>query len=281
MPLMTVLYIKWKNAGKGSRKTAVFLVSCITIAILLPNVTTYLSINNLLNQAASISNNWEKASFISGHVIGMTAYGWSPRAGMDYWKFLLTGAGLCGEMAMAGTNLMNAAGLEARRIVFPGEDHSFIEVNIDGDWLIADPGDYGSKLVTRTEMTTRRVGTIGSVSYVAAYTEDSFIELTEQYVNIDTIVIRITRNGKPLACAQVVLKHRFEDRTVQLPCDDRAFHTDINGTVMLRLGKPYYVNKYKGSEEYYWIYVNGQNTNHNVTSTGSGQIQLVEIDLND
>jgi hypothetical protein len=41
----------------------------------------------------------------------------------------------------------------------------------------------------------------------------------------------------------------------------------------------YYINDFKGSEEYYWIYVNGQNTGHNVTSTGTGQIQSLEIDL--
>jgi hypothetical protein len=67
--------------------------------------------------------------------------------------------------------------------------------------------------------------------------------------------------------------------TSSLVCDGRTFYTDVNGTVTLHLGKPYYVNDFMGSEEYYRVYVNGQSTGHNVTSTGTGQIQSLEIDL--
>jgi hypothetical protein len=45
------------------------------------------------------------------------------------------------------------------------------------------------------------------------------------------------------------------------------------------MGKPYYIGELKGSEEYYWIYGNGENTDHNVTNTGTGVVQLVEVDL--
>ena len=103
--------------------------------------------------------------------------------------------------------------------------------------------------------------------------------MTQQYQSTDTITIVVTRNGDPLADAQVVLKHRFGSLTTQLPCDGREFYTDVNGAVTLHLGKTHYINEFKGSEEYYWIYVNGQNTSRNVTSTGTGQIQSIEIDL--
>jgi hypothetical protein len=59
----------------------------------------------------------------------------------------------------------------------------------------------------------------------------------------------------------------------------RAFYTDTNGTVALHLGKLAYVAPFEKTDAYYWIYVDGQNTDHNVTSTGTGQTNIVEIDL--
>jgi hypothetical protein len=227
-----------------------------------------------------MSNEWDRASLISQRVIETTGFGEVPRAGEDYWKFILTGAGLCKEMSIAGTNLMSAAGLIARRVVFPGENHALIEVKIGGDWWVSDPGYYSGELVSRTERAKRRIERVGSLTYVVAYTENGFIELTQQYVPTDTIVIRITRNGEPFADAQVVLKHKFRNITTRLPCDDRSFHTDVNGTVTIHMGKPLYINEFKESEEYYWIYVNGENTGRNIASTETGRTRLVQIDVN-
>lgn len=279
--LMIVSSAKWKSPPSGlfRKRAAAIFASGLVIAILLPNIAVFVGANGLLDQTALMSNEREKASFISRRVIETTAFRWVPRAGQDYWMFLLSGAGMCGEMAIEGTNLMRSAGFTARRVVLPGEDHAFIEVKVDGDWLVADPGYYGANLTTRIERAARRIIEVGSISYVVAYTENAFIELTQQYVSTDTIKIRITGNGEPLADAEIVLKHRFGGLTTQLPCDDRTFHTDVNGTVTLHMGKPHYINEFRGSEEYYWIYVNGQPTGRNVTSTGTSQIQFVEIPL--
>jgi hypothetical protein len=277
VPVMVIQYAKWKGPASRlwSKRYAAIVASGLTIAVLLPNVAAFAGVNVLLNKTAYMASDSEKASFVYARVFDMTAFGWSPRAGMDYWKFLLSGAGACGEMAIANTNLMTASGLEARRVIIPGEDHAFVEVNIGGKWLVSD----GPKLVTRAEMAAKRIGEIGSLSYVVAPTENSFIELTQQYVSTDTIIIRITRNGEPLADVAIALKHTFNGKLMQLPCDGCTFHTNVNGTVMLHIGKLHYIGKYKGSEEYYWIYANGQNTGHNVTSTGTGITQRVEIDL--
>jgi hypothetical protein len=281
VPLMVALYAKWNGSAKGlfKRRSIVFLVSGLVIAVLLPNAAAFVGVDSLMNQTGSMGSEAMKASFLSERVRDMTAFGYLPRAETDYWKFLLSGAGQCGEMAVTGVALMKAAGLVARTVVIPGEDHEVIEVWVDGNWLVAAPGDSGGLLITRAEMAAKRVEGVGSLSYVVAQTETGFIELTQQYEGTDTITIVVTRNGEPLADAQVVLKHRFGSLTTQLPCDGREFHTDVNGAVTLHLGKMCYINEFKGSEEYYWIYVNGQNTGHNVTSTGTGQIQSSEIDL--
>lgn len=261
------------------KKTTILAASLLIISILLPNVAVYVGVNGVLSQAASRNTDLEKASFISGRVNEITAFGLPPRAKEDYWMFLMSGTGHCREMAIACTNLMKEAGLESRRVAFPGEDHALVEVKIDGEWLVSDSGYYGYNLLTRAERAAKRIQEIGSLSYVVALTETSFIELTEYYVNIDTIIFRITSEGKPLADTEVVLKHKFGNLETQLPCDDCAFHTDVNGTVTLHMGELHYVNAFAGSEEYYWVYVNGKNTGYKVTSTGTGITQLLEIEL--
>ena len=279
VPLIVALESKWVGRLGRNKKYLAFLTSGLAISVLLPNMSVLIGINGLSNAAESLNGDSAKASFISGRVIALTAFGWIPRAGPDSWKFLMLGAGACGEMAMAGTDLMKEATLEVRKVALPGEDHAFIEVMVDGEFLIADSGYYGTELITRSERADRRVKEIGSLTYAVALTENSFIELTQQYVSTDTIVIRITRNGEPLSDVSVTLKHKFGSLTTQLPVDGNAFHTDVNGTISLHMGKPHYINGFKGSEEFYWIYADGQNTGYNVTSTGTGLVHSVEIDL--
>ena len=143
----------------------------------------------------------------------------------------------------------------------------------------------GPSIITRAEMTDKRVRSIGSLTYAVTLTEDSFIELTQDYVeNADSITLRITRNGLPVTDARVELRHKFvmESGSImqQLPHMDRAFITNNDGKVAFCLGKPSYIGEFKDSEEFYWIYVNAQNTSLKVTSSGTGLIQpILEIEV--
>jgi hypothetical protein len=172
---MVILHTKWKNGGKRFLNMRnVFLLALLTIATLLPHLIAYVCVNNFLKQVASWSTEYGKASFISQPVRDMTAFGCIPRAGTDFWEFILSGAGSCGEMAMVGTKFMNDAGLVARVISFPGEDHSFIEVKINDEWLVADPGYYAGNIITRSERAGRRISEFGAISYAVALADSSF-----------------------------------------------------------------------------------------------------------
>jgi hypothetical protein len=122
-----------------------------------------------------------------------------------------------------------------------------------------------------------------TISYAVAYIESSFIELTSYYANTDIIRIKIADNGEPLESMPVVLVHTLRYGSngydVQLPGEGYAFHTDANGAIILHLGRLAYTAAFGKTDQYYLIYVNGQNTGHSVTSTGTGLTQLVEIDL--
>jgi hypothetical protein len=200
-----------------------------------------------------------------------------PSTNFDFAKFLMVGVGSCGEMARAAKTLFDNLGLESRLVSFPGEDHMFVEVKLDGTWLVIDPG-YRLNLITREARGSKRLEDIGGLSYVVAYTDQGLIELTPYYVATDRIVIRVTDNGEPIANARVVLSHTFMGNKMSLP----EFHSNVNGTVELNLGPLTYNNsEIEPVEPYYWIYINDQNTKLKVNSTGSGKSIYIEVEMAD
>lgn len=281
----TCLYINSKKfEGKLlSRKIAAF---ALTTTVLMPYVATFLGLTSALSVARAAQSNTEKVEFVSDYVRTITTSFWGlrgiegryiifHRASSDFLKFLIVGAGSCGEMAHATKAFFDNLNLESRIVIFPGEDHMFVEVKLNGTWLVVDPG-YGLTLVTREERGSRRLERLGGLSYVVAYTDQGLIELTPYYVTTDRIVIRVTENGEPIANARIVLKHTFMGKKISLP----KLHSDVNGTVEFNLGPLAYNNsKIEPAEPYYWIYVNGQNTELKVSSSGSGQSIYVEADL--
>ena len=58
-------------------------------------------------------------------------------------------------------------------------------------------------------------------------------------------------------------------------------YTDGNGTFTLHFGALNYNSKVNEVEPFFWVYINGQNTGRNVTSTGTNQTNIVEVNLTD
>jgi len=190
-------------------------------------------------------------------------------------KYLMMGVGGCGELAKATRTLLNLLGLESRIVEFPGEDHVFIEVKLNGSWIVVDPG-YSLNLVTREDRASRRIREMGGLSYVVAHTEYGIVDLTREYVSTDLIRIRVTYNGEPLANAKIALRHKFVGSLRSLP----EVYTDINGTVNMYIG-PISYNKtsVEPAEPFFWIYVNGMNTGRKVNSTSSGESHYIDIEM--
>jgi len=273
-----ILFSKiWRKAQRRlcSKKIIIFISLA---SILIPHVSVFACYNGVLLEASLIVNESDRVIFVSSYVNRITAFGYPFRANDDLWKFLLSSSGRCGEMATATVTFLNNLNIKARKVSFPGEDHAFVEVKINGTWYVVDPGYYSSAILTREERASLRIGDLGAISYVIAYTDSSFVELTQYYVKTDTIIIRITYNGEPLANAKIYLKHKFMGRTMRLPDSSSAFYTDGNGTVVLHMGALTYNSKAEPYEPYYWIYVNDKNTSYTVTSTGTGKTHLTEID---
>jgi hypothetical protein len=219
---------------------------------------------------------------ITGDVPIIIGYG---RAYDNFFKFLLSGGGRCGETSMWETEILKDIGFEARKVGFPGEDHAFVEVKINGAWKVVDPG-YSYILVSRMERAERRVQEAGTISYVAAYLENGFVELTPEYVKTDTIIIRVTQDGEPLAGASVTLAHTLvtdgNSRTQELPGNGLSFQTDTNGTVTLHLGQieeNVYIRSFVDTQPFYLVRVNGKTTPLKIISTGTGITTELETDI--
>lgn len=281
IPLLIYL-VKYKpKENLSRRKVGALLIFTLSISILMPPLTAYACYNTLLSQASS-KDEFGKAMFISDFVraTNLNFPLLDPfRANKDFWKYLIVGVGACGEMEMATSTFLNKLGFQTREVRFPGENHAFTEVEINGTWMVLDPGYFQSRILTREERAAERIKEFGAISYVITYVDGSFVELTNYYVPTDTIKITVTSNGEPLANAHVYLTHKFMSSIWRLPDESQTFILDSNGTIILRMGKLSYNDKAKEYDDCYWINVNGIDTGYNITSTGTDKEQLVRIDL--
>ncbi|HUJ84743.1 MAG TPA: transglutaminase domain-containing protein [Candidatus Acidoferrales bacterium] len=289
MPLVIVFavyLIKYRPAKTWGKLVAPLLVLMIVASFFLPMAAASIGYDQIIARASGIKNKEDQVRFIAGNMLATTTETFNVvRANNDFEKLLLCGDGACGEAAMSMVTYLRALGFNAMEVGFPGEDHEFVEVEMNGTWLVVDPG-YNMTLVPIAARAEARVQEAGTISYVAAYTADGFTELTQQYVNTDTIVVRVTQYGEPVADASVTFVHTLvtdgNARSMELPGNGFSFHTDINGTVTIRLGK-IGANVYQGSftqtQPYYVVYVNGKSTQQKVTSTGTGITAEINIDL--
>jgi hypothetical protein len=275
-----------KSESKGKLLSKKMVATVLSIVILMPYAVAFLGFNSALSGMRAMQNENDRVEFVSEFVHSITTSFWGlrglkreysvlHRASSDFLKFLMVGVGSCGEMAHATKAFLDNLDLESRVVSFPGEDHMFVEVKLNGTWLVVDPG-YGLNLVTREERGSKRLRELGGLSYVVAYTDQGPIEVTKHYVTTDQIIIRVTDGEVPIANARVILKHTFMGNTRSLP----EFYSDANGTVKLSLGPLTYNNsKIEPVEPHYWIWVNNRNTNLKVSSTGSGKSVLIELNL--
>ena len=103
--------------------------------------------------------------------------------------------------------------------------------------------------------------------------------MTHYYVPTDLIIIRVTKHGFPASGIRVVLIHEFKGNTMSIPGNGYCFYTDNSGQVVIHLGGVTYYDKCAPYEPHYWIYINGQNTSKKITSTASGKIWSIDIEL--
>ena len=255
-----------------------FIGLILAISILLPNITVFACQNSVLSQATNINIPSERIEFIASFVRNASTYN-IYRSNIDFWKYLLVGTGACLETAIATKTLLNEAGFEAREVSLPGEDHAFVEVKMNDTWMVVDPGYSFLEPITREQRAAARIREFGAISYAIAYSGSSFIEVTSSYVPTDTIIIKVTHGIEPIVNTQVYLVHKFMSRTLQIPDAATSFYTDANGEVTLHIGALTFNENANEYDTCYWVYVNGKNTGYNVTSTGTGIVRSVEIDL--
>ena len=282
---MMCLYFNSKEVERKllSKKIVAF---ALAIVILLPYAMAFLGFNSAISVIKATQIKTDRAELASDYVSSITASFWGltgleggyfilHRARSDFLKFLMVGVGSCGEMAHTTKGFFDSLDLESRIVSFPGEDHMFVEIKLNDTLLVVDPG-YGMNLVTREERASMRLRELGGLSYVVAHTDQGLIEVTNNYVTTDQITIRVTDSGEPIANAKVILKHTFLGQTRPLP----EFYSDTNGSVEFSLGPLAYNNsKIEPVEPYYWIWVNGKNTDLKASSTGSGKSVSIEVDL--
>jgi hypothetical protein len=292
IPMMLAVGIYFKfSKPQNQRKVISLALSSLTL--LLPYSFAYFGYFGLLNSAAAIGSSIDKATFISQVGMAVTGNGYLIQnlvranfgSSQDFTKFLISGAGACGETSMFEQDCLEKLGFVTLKVGFPGEDHAFVEVKINSTWLVIDPG-YNMMLVSRSYRAAARISEVGTISYVTGNRDGAFIELTQDYVPTDTIIIRVTRGNKPINDVSVNLVHQLRYDTssypMDLPGDGFSFHTDSNGTIIIHLGKigqGAYNTEFGNTDPFYQVYINGEPTNYKINSTGTGLTTFVPVDL--
>ena len=180
---------------------------------------------------------------------------------------------------MSTSTFLNSLGTDSREVNLPGEDHTFVEVMLNRTWFVLDPGYYHGEILTREQRADRRLSEMGSISYVVANENSSFVELTQSYVPTDTIIIRVVDENEPVLNAQIYLEHTFMGASWRLPDATNVFYSDVNGNAIMHLGSLDYNSTAQKADNFFQVYVNGIRTEKTVTSTGANQTQLIQIDI--
>lgn len=101
--------LSWSNRLK------ILAVTCFAIAVLMPNAVALFGLSHVVGETQTLVDIQDKVSYIDYRVNALTKYTWLFRANLDNWKFLLSGAGQCGEMASLSNIIMQSSAMTSRR----------------------------------------------------------------------------------------------------------------------------------------------------------------------
>jgi len=199
------------------------------------------------------------------------------RSENSFLKYLISGIGSCGETANHVITILNEHNILSRKVNFQGEDHSFIEYYENNTWYVVDPGYFGSTILTREERGNRRMEEYGSITCVYTYNETEIVDLTEYYTNTDTIHINILKNTEKVANVKVQMQHLFRDVNWTIPII--PLYTNINGSVIFKLGNTLLNEKANPYTNYYTLIINDEITEYKIQSEGEGNIKNFNIEI--
>lgn len=230
---------------------------------------------------------------VSRYVYTRTYYSQLPhlRSGYDLYSWIVFGVGACDEMAFVTKSILDEKNIEAYIAGFPGEDHYFTVIYTNDSWIVIDPGYYPSKAVSLKDRIGDRIREYGNISSLIVYIAEAsptkvnlhftgFIELTQYYVPNDIFIIYVTYNGHPVSGARIVLKHKFHGNIMEIPGKGLSYYTNSSGYSVIHLGGSIY-NKSSANpyDESFEIYINDKPTGIFISSTASGVIHYIEIDI--
>ena len=216
----------------------------------------------------------EKVCRISEYVASHTYSSACVRFSNDPLGFFIGGMGRCEKMAHAESFMLNLIGIRSQVVSLVGEDHSFVEVYVAGQWMASDPG-YGYHLNTTVERGAARLAEFGGLSFVLVEGTAPPEFVTDRYVLTDTIVIRVLKNGVAYAGGSLLLKHEFRGfqlNPIQVPLDG-------NGTVILKMGSMQYNSNAGSTDSFYSIWVDDKDVNQTVISYGMNRTVTIAISL--
>lgn len=151
--------------------------------------------------------------------------------------------GACEEEAVLFSEMARSAGIEARTVYNPAEDHVWCEVLINGSWTPFDPGLPEDERLNNPGFYERPEpnGWGKELSYVYFIGPDGKEnDITKTYTGTGRLIVKVEKDGQPVQDARVLVESRFLMEKYPSFYSQPQFclenHTDNSGSCTFDLG---------------------------------------------
>ena len=148
--------------------------------------------------------------------------------------------GGCEEYAVLFVEMAKSLGIPARVVYNTAEDHVWAEVFIKGSWIHVDPS---SNIFNNPGVYEKPDGWNKQISYVYYIDSDgNKHDITRRYTETGKLVIKVTKNGRPIKNATVIAKSRFllerypNSRIYKKPRESTRCKTNDDGSCAIEVG---------------------------------------------
>jgi len=214
---------------------ALFVCDC---SIDIRNTAQAITINESTNEMKVMAIlNWEKEN-IDGvyrkRFVPRFPFIVISRTGNPSWVYF-SKYGTCGDFAVLFSEMATAVGIENRKVFCTGEDHEWVEVNINGSWKNADAAIAAKVVYNDTEFYERNWSQMSRVYYIDPDTKEE-IDITNRYTDTGELIVRVNKDSESMRNVVVIVKSMYKCGNEQDPQEVIKANPNSNGTCVFNFG---------------------------------------------
>jgi len=146
-----------------------------------------------------------------------------------YWTAFFK-VGACGELASLFNEVANRAGIKTRIVGTKGEDHSWVEVKINGEWIHADPTLYF--LSYRYHLNIKWINNPRFYDLIwfnisKVFVKGSREDVTRRYTDTGTVIVHLTKPADRIVVK--IIKNGKEREVTTIDVNSSVINIELGG----------------------------------------------------